>query len=141
MSAAIVQNGEIVWERGLGFQNLDDPPAGHADTPYPIADLSATLAATLMLDAPRSGGSARRSGARVRRVAARAGATVRQILNHTRPAQRAKHSATTRTGTRNSARVIETCVPQPYRKTVAVRLLERLAMKDSVPGRDVQDER
>ena len=30
-------------------------------------------------------------------------------------------------------------MPQPYRKTVAVRLLERLAMKDSVPGRDVQD--
>ena len=31
-------------------------------------------------------------------------------------------------------------MPQPYRKTIAVRLLEFLAMKDSVPGRDVQDD-
>ena len=35
--------------------------------------------------------------------------------------------------------VVESCVPQPYRKTVAVNLLERLAMKDSVPGRDLAD--
>src|SRR4030095_1654993 len=34
----------------------------------------------------------------------------------------------------------EACAAQPYRKTVAVRLLERFAMKDWVPGRDVQEE-
>jgi CubicO group peptidase (beta-lactamase class C family) len=35
--------------------------------------------------------------------------------------------------------VVESCVPQPYRKTVAVNILERLAMRDSVPGRDLVD--
>jgi CubicO group peptidase (beta-lactamase class C family) len=33
--------------------------------------------------------------------------------------------------------VVESCITQPYRKTVAVNVLERLAMKDSVPGRDL----
>jgi CubicO group peptidase (beta-lactamase class C family) len=32
---------------------------------------------------------------------------------------------------------IEWCAPQSYRKSVSHRLLERLAMKDSVPGRDL----
>src|SRR5205085_4232850 len=34
---------------------------------------------------------------------------------------------------------MEACAPQPYRKSVAHRLLERLAMRDSVPGRDLKD--
>jgi CubicO group peptidase (beta-lactamase class C family) len=34
---------------------------------------------------------------------------------------------------------VETCVPQPYRKTVAERILDRLAMKDSVPGTDLRE--
>ena len=49
ISAAIVQNGEIVWERGLGFQNVDARLRATPDTPYPISNLSATLAATLIL--------------------------------------------------------------------------------------------
>jgi CubicO group peptidase (beta-lactamase class C family) len=34
---------------------------------------------------------------------------------------------------------MEYCAPQPYRKSVAHRLLERLAMIDSVPGRDMRN--
>src|SRR4051794_41553072 len=49
LSAAIVQNGEVVWERGLGFQNVDARIRATPDTPYPISNLSATLAATLIL--------------------------------------------------------------------------------------------
>ncbi len=33
---------------------------------------------------------------------------------------------------------MEHCAPQPFRKSVVHRLLERLAMIDSVPGRDLQ---
>src|SRR3954462_3916411 len=49
ISAAIVQNGEVVGERGLGFQNVDARIRATPDTPYPISNLSATLAATLIL--------------------------------------------------------------------------------------------
>ena len=34
--------------------------------------------------------------------------------------------------------VMEWCAPQPYRKSVAHRILNRLAMKDSVPGTDLR---
>jgi CubicO group peptidase (beta-lactamase class C family) len=141
MSAAIVQNGEIVWERGLGWQNVEARIRATPDTPYPIADITGTLAGTLVLEC-----------AEQRRVlldqqASRYGvslpesdATVREVLNHTSaaPAGEVFHYDPDRYG--QLSRVIESCVPQPFRKTIAVQLLERLAMKDSVPGRDLQEE-
>jgi CubicO group peptidase (beta-lactamase class C family) len=141
ISAAIVQNGEIVWERGMGFQNVETRLRATPDTPYPIADLSATLAATLVLECAEErllslDDAASRYGASLPESAA----TIRQILSHTSaaPSGDAFHYDPDRFG--QLARVVEACLPQPYRKTLAVRLLERLAMKDSVPGRDVQSE-
>jgi CubicO group peptidase (beta-lactamase class C family) len=67
-------------------------------------------------------------------------ATVRQILSHTSAALPAEPFQYSPDRFAQLTRVLERCVPQPYRKTLAVRLLERLAMKDSVPGRDVQSE-
>ncbi len=49
MSAALVQDGEIVWERGFGFQNVEARVRATPDTPYPIADISQTIAAVLVL--------------------------------------------------------------------------------------------
>jgi CubicO group peptidase (beta-lactamase class C family) len=141
ISAAIVQNGEIVWERGLGFQNVEDRVRATPDTPYPIVNLSETLAATLVLECAEQ---------RLISLDARASqygvsvpeetATVRQILSHTSAALPAEPFQYSPDRFAQLTRVLERCVPQPYRKTLAVRLLERLAMKDSVPGRDVQSE-
>ena len=135
ISAAIVQNGEIVWERGLGFQNVEDRIRATPDTPYPIANLSETLAATLVLECAEQ----RLIGLDERAAAygvslPETGATVRQILSHTSSATEGFHYDPSRFG--QLTQVVERCVLQPYRKTLAVRLLERLAMKDSVPGRD-----
>ena len=49
MSAALVQDGQIVWERGFGFQNVEARVRATPDTPYPVADISQTLAAVLVL--------------------------------------------------------------------------------------------
>ena len=139
MSAALVQDGTIVWERGFGFQNLEARVRATPDTPYPVADISQTLAAALVLQCAEErrlsiDDPIRRHGGAVPDPAA----TVRQVLSHTsdgagevfryEPERYAQLTA-----------VVEGCVPQPYRKTVAVNLLERLAMKDSVPGRDLAD--
>ena len=68
-----------------------------------------------------------------------AGITIRQVLSHASAGSGdAFHYDLDRYA--QLGRVVETCVQQPYRKTVAVRLLERLAMRDSVPGLDIQDE-
>ena len=49
MSAALVQDGEIVWEHGFGFQNQEARIRATPDTPYPIADISQTIAAVFVL--------------------------------------------------------------------------------------------
>jgi CubicO group peptidase (beta-lactamase class C family) len=141
ISAAIVQNGEIVWERGLGFQNLEARIRATPDTPYPISGLTQSLAAALVLECVEQRGVYLDDPASEYGVSLpEAAATVRQVLNHTSasPSGTAFQFDPDRFG--QLSRVIEACVAQPYRKTVAVRLLERLAMKDSVPGRDVQED-
>lgn len=139
MSAVLIQDGQIVWERGLGFQNQESRIRATPDTPYPIADLSQVLASVLVLQCVEQrrlgidetlrshGGSVPESNA-----------TIRQVLTHTA----ATNGETFRYDPERYAQltpVVESCVPQPYRKTVAVHLLERLAMRDSVPGRDLVD--
>lgn len=139
MSGALIQDGEIVWERGLGFQNQEKRIRATPDTPYAIADLSQTLAAVLVLRCAEErqlniNDPIRRYGASVPEP----DATIRQLLNHTA----AGAGETFRYDPERYVqltRVVEACIPQPYRKTVAVSLLERLAMKDSVPGRDLID--
>jgi CubicO group peptidase (beta-lactamase class C family) len=141
LSAAIVKDGQIAWERGFGYQNVEARIPATPDTPYPISDISETFASTLLLqcveerhlelDAPVS-----RYGVSLDDAPA---ATLRQLLSHT---SSTATGDTFRYGPERYARlteVVERCVPQPYRKSVSHRLLERLAMKDSVPGRDLRD--
>ena len=50
MSAAVVQNGEIIWEAGLRLSGRRSAESrATPDTPYLVADLSQTLAAILVL--------------------------------------------------------------------------------------------
>ena len=139
MSAVIVQDGQIVWERGLGFQNQESRVRATPDTPYPVADLSQILASVLVLQCAEQrrlfiDEPIRRYGGTV----PEANATIRHILGHTA----ASGGETFRYDPERYAQltpVVESCIPQPYRKTIAVQLLERLAMRDSVPGRDLID--
>jgi CubicO group peptidase (beta-lactamase class C family) len=139
LSAAILQNGEIVWERGFGFQNLETRLRATPDTPYPIGDLSEIVASTLVLQCAEErrlsiDEPAERYGASLDQAI-----TVRQLLGHTSAPPPGDTFRYDPARFAQLTPVIESCIPQPYRKTVAVRILERLAMKDSVPGRDVQD--
>ena len=141
MSAAVVKDGVILWERGFGFQDVNARVRATPDTPYLAGDLTATVAAVLLLqcveqrwldlDVPveQYGVTFPESDR----------PTLRQLLSHT---------STEGTGgvfhynperfTQLTA-AVEHCAPQPYRKSVAHRILNRLAMKDSVPGTDLLD--
>ena len=140
MSAAVVQNGEIIWESGFGFQDVGARIPATPDTPYLVADLSQTLAAILVLqcveqrhmylDEPIT---------RYNMSLPEPGATLRHVLSHTSadPPGTAFLYNPQRFLQLTSA--VEWCAPQPYRKSVAHRILNRLAMKDSVPGTDLKD--
>ena len=130
MSAAVVQDGEIVWEHGFGFQNVAARVRATPDTPYLVGDISATLAAVLLLQCVEEKRITLDDPITNYVSYPEPGVTLRQALSHTStgafvysPERFAQLGP-----------VLEYCVPQPYAKTVAHRLLDRLAMRDSVPG-------
>ena len=117
MSAALVQDGQIVWERGFGFQNQETRVRATPDTPYPVADISQTLASVLVLQCIEERRLAidepiRRYGGAVPDQ----GATLRQILSHT-SAGAGKSFRYDPERYSQLTPVVEQCVPQPYRKT------------------------
>jgi len=140
ISGALIEDGAIVWERGLGFANVESRIAARPDTPYAIGDLTQTFSAVLLLqcveqrrldlDRPLSA-----YGISLPET----NATLRQVLSHT-------STPTPGTFKYDAARyseltaAMEFCAPQPFRKSLAHRLLERLAMVDSVPGPDMRSD-
>ena len=140
MSAAVVKDGVIIWEKGYGFQNVVNRVRATPDTPYMVGDMSGTLAAVLLLqcveqrhmDLDRPLGT-------YGYAAAEPAATLRQILSHTSgdPGAEPFNYNLERYGQLSAA--MEWCAPQPYRKSVSHRILNRLAMRDSVPGTDLRD--
>jgi len=139
LSVAVVQDGAVVWERGLGFQDVAARIRATPDTPYPIGNVSGTLAAVMLLqcveyrrlylDDPME-----RYGIAVPEPRA----TMRSVLSHMSldGGEPFKYNPE-RYGQLSAA--MEACVRQPYRKSVAARLLDGLAMKDSVPGTDLRE--
>jgi CubicO group peptidase (beta-lactamase class C family) len=140
MSAALVRDGSIVWERGYGFANVTTRVRATPDTPYLVGNLAETFASALLLqcveqkhidlDAP-----VRRYNVLLPEEAA----TTRQILSHTAadgPGETFLYSPDRYV---HLTELMERCAPQPYRKSLAHRVFNRLAMRDSVPGTDLQD--
>jgi CubicO group peptidase (beta-lactamase class C family) len=140
MSAVIVHEGEVIWERGFGFQNLEARIRATPDTPYPVADLSETVATVLLLQCVEG----RRLDlnmpvARFGVSLPEPGVTMRQLLSHTSAASPGEVFRYEPERFARLTNLMEACAPQPYRKSVSHRILEALAMRDSVPGRDLVD--
>lgn len=139
MSAAIVRDGAVLWEKGYGFQNVQTRERATPATPYLIGDASATLAAVLLLQCVEQ---------RVLDLDTPLGqygidipertSTLRDLLSH-RVADGEIDFLYNPQRYSQLTSVAEWCVPQPYRKTVSHRILNRLAMIDSVPGTDLKD--
>lgn len=139
LSAAVVQDGQIVWERGFGYQDLDARIPATPDTPYLVGDVTQTLAAVLLLQCVEIRRMALDDPVSRFDVALEPGTTLRQALSH---AVRGQGGDEFRYDAERFSKLtfaIEWCAPQSYRKSVSHRLLERLAMKDSVPGRDLSN--
>ena len=139
LSAAIVYQQRIIWDAGLGYQDRERRIAARADTPYRIASITKTFTSTLLmgcvdrksldLDAPIS---------RYTTQIPESAATVRHVLSHTSLAP--PGTTFNYDGNRFVALtpVVDTCTEQPYRQALATRILDRLAMQDSVPGHDLE---
>ena len=140
MSAIVVSNGTVVWEKGYGFQNLATRERATQDTPYLVGDASSTLAALLLLQCVEI----RRMGlddpiARYGLTSPEPEATLRGLLSHAPPAGAREPFVYSPDRYAHLTALMEWCAPQPYRKSVSHRLLNRLAMRDSSPGTDLAD--
>ena len=133
ISGILIQDNVIAWERGLGFANLESRIAARSDTPYAIGDLTEAFTSVLLLQCAEQrrvdlNEPVRNYGINLPEP----GATIRQVLSHTSQGT-FKYDAE-----RFSllTPVVEECARQPFRKTFALEIIDRLGMATSVPGRD-----
>lgn len=139
MSGLVLRDGGVVWEKGFGFQDVGAHIAATPDTPYLVGDLSQTIASVLVLECVEQRRLALDDPFQQFGLTAPAGtATARQLLSHASSDPAAKNGFLYSPDRYdNLTALMEWCAPQPYRKSVAHRILDRLAMTDSVPGTDL----
>src|SRR5262245_9291712 len=139
LSAAVAVDGRVVWETGYGFADVEARIAATPDTPYPIASLTKTFTSTLLAECVEAGSlnlDARMTTYTT--LVPDPSASVRHVLSMTSDAPAG--SRFRYDGDRFAALtpVVEACIGRPYRVAVASRILDRLAMTDSVPGHDLE---
>jgi CubicO group peptidase (beta-lactamase class C family) len=138
LSAAIVSQGRIEWERGFGVQEIEGSIPATPDTPYPVGSLTQTFATVVLglcaerglvgIDEP------------IRRWAPDfpvAPATVRHVLAHASEGAPAGTFRFDPGAFSQLTPVGQSCHNRSYRESVADEILERLGMASSVPGRDL----
>jgi CubicO group peptidase (beta-lactamase class C family) len=55
MSAAVVQDGQLVWARGFGFANIENGVPAAPETPYHLASVTKTFAAVIVMQLVQEG--------------------------------------------------------------------------------------
>jgi CubicO group peptidase (beta-lactamase class C family) len=138
MSAAIVQNGRLVWDKGFGFQDVDASIAATAETPYPVFDLTQALSSTVVLQQCLEQRYLELTDRVVRwnpefqdNIT-----TMAQLLSHTTTSGTFKYDPerfAALTG------VADQCSNSRYVRLLTEEIFDRLGMAASVPGADVLD--
>jgi CubicO group peptidase (beta-lactamase class C family) len=138
MSGAIIQNGRIVWESGLGYQDLDALVRATPDTPYPVFDLTQALSSTVVLQQCLEQRYLELTD-RVQKWNPQftdASTTMAQLLSHTGPSGTFKYDPdrfAALTG------VADQCSNSRYVRLLVEEIFDRLGMTNSMPGADVLD--
>lgn len=133
MSALILRDGVIVWERGFGRAEIERAIDATPSTPYQIGSLSQAIGATLLLKVCVDDGFDTVND----RIgiwspfAAEADSTVAQLLGHVSATGAYKYDLA-RVAAVTPA--IEACSGTSYQQSVAHEIFTRLGMIDSVPG-------
>ena len=136
LAAAIVQNGDILWEQSFGLADISQSIRVVSTTPFPLHDLSQTVAAALVLQQCIDSGRADLDD-QLQRWAPSfndRSATFRQVLSHNRPTG-FSYDASRFAGLTGA---IEECAGRPFPVAMVQEVLDRFRMENSVPGGDVE---
>jgi len=138
LSAAIVQGGRLVWDTGLGRQDVEQSVPARADTPYLIGDLTQNFAAIVI------GQCVEQAGFNIYQPMSRwsggipeSGAQVRHVLAHASTGAPGEAYRYDLGRFAQLTPVADDCADRPFRRVVAEDIFDRFAMRDSVPGRDL----
>jgi CubicO group peptidase (beta-lactamase class C family) len=138
LSAAILQDRRIVWERGFGLQDVENSVGATPSTPYVVGGLTETMSSALLLQCVERGHlNLDTPIQRWTSAIPEPGATLRHVLAHASsgsPGASFRHDPSRYA---NLSTVVGDCAGLPYRKALAQAVLDRLAMFDSAPGLDV----
>lgn len=136
MASAIVSPDGGLFESAYGYQDLERSILAHTDTPFHTDGIMQVLTAELMLRCAEE----RRLDIdaliqRFDRDSPEAPFTVRQLLTHTSPGPAGLVFSYRPERLAPLAVVSRSCTKDSFRETIA-NLLDRFAMRDSVPGPD-----
>jgi len=136
LSGAVIQNGLIVWEKGLGKADVGANTPVTPDTPFHITGMSEALSATLLMRkcVDQSYLSTLDPVQRWFPAFAEPETRVGHLLAHAAPGGGFKYDASRFAGL---TPVIENCTNTRYKDLLTADLFERLAMFSSVPGAGV----
>jgi CubicO group peptidase (beta-lactamase class C family) len=139
MSGIILQNGQVVWERGFGHENVEALVAARADTPYPILDLTQTLSSTLLLRVCLEQHYLQLGDRVIRWDSSYPDdvTTVAQVLSHAAPGGSGFRYDPVRFAALEG--VINQCTSRRYSSLLAEQIFDRLGMSSSVPGLPLLD--
>ena len=140
LSGAIVSQGQIIWESGLGYADVENQIPARPDTPYRTASITKTFASMLLMrcverDTLNLNTPARNytSGITDSRI------TLRHLFTHTSQSSPPGESYLYN-GNRYSllTPAVDVCAGQSFREALAKTILDPLGMNDSVPGQDME---
>jgi CubicO group peptidase (beta-lactamase class C family) len=137
LSAAIVGDEDILWERGFGLQDIERSIPASPDTPYHLDGLTQVFTAALALRCVEEGRLSldERIG-QFDPDSPEAGSTVRQVLTHTSSGPNGLVFNYDPERLASLTVVVPVCIDDSsFRETVAITL-NRFAMRDSAPGPD-----
>ncbi|HEY7288463.1 MAG TPA: serine hydrolase domain-containing protein [Vicinamibacterales bacterium] len=136
LSATLIRPGDSVWEQGFGRRDVDRALSAQPDTPFEIDGLTTLLSSTLVLRCVEEGRLALDDlVAQYSPTSPDAGATIRQLLNHTSASPDGLVYSYRPARLDSLAPAIAHCTGLSLRESMA-DLLERLIMYDSIPGAD-----
>ena len=142
LSGAIVTGQRIMWETGLGYGDVEHAVHARPDTPYHISGLTEVLSSALLLEGCYENGHLSLDDRIQQRStqAPDATITIRDALTHRSTSGSFKYDPSRYAALTG---VTETCIQKdlmPFRQVLNERLFERLAMFDSVPAQNVDDQ-
>ena len=136
LSAAIVQDQEVIWTKGFGYADLENQIEATPDTPYRLASVTKPIAATLIMQLVEEGALGLDDAVSKYGVRPESNGVVRvhHLLTHTSegiPGTRHNYD-----GGRYAllGQVVEAATGQSFETLLSERVLEPLEMTNSAPS-------